>query len=133
MSGKVSPDENPRLSAANGIPEPLFIVAIKDGRCPCASTARRRFSNRDGNTKRDDDKPPRPCDDLRAPVGDPGLAAGKRGNADLRRFCSGDAATFCGDLDPHSKKMDACFAAHRRELSDNCRRAIDAYQARGGK
>jgi len=63
----------------------------------------------------------------------PGLAAGKRGNADLRRFCSVDAATFCGDLDPHSKKMDACFAAHRRELSDNCRRAIDAYQARGGK
>ncbi|WP_409566622.1 3',5'-cyclic-nucleotide phosphodiesterase [Methylobacterium sp. E-005] len=63
----------------------------------------------------------------------PALAASKRGNEDLKRFCTGDATTFCGDVDPDSDKMDACFAEHRKELSENCRRAIDAYQAGGGK
>lgn len=58
-------------------------------------------------------------------------ALAKRGNADLRRSCSGDAATFCGDIDPGSPKMDACFREHRRDLSDTCRRAIDAYRAKG--
>lgn len=63
----------------------------------------------------------------------PALAAAKRGNADLKRYCTGDATTFCGDVDPDSDKMDACFADHRQELSENCRRAIDAYQAGGGR
>jgi hypothetical protein len=62
-----------------------------------------------------------------------GPALAKRGNAELKRYCSGDAATFCGDVDPASKAMNACFQAHRKELSPNCRRAIDAYQARGGR
>ena len=62
----------------------------------------------------------------------PGLAA-KRGNDDLKRYCTGDAMTFCGNVDPDSKAMDACFEKHRKEMSENCRRAIDAYQAKGGK
>ncbi|MBE7198104.1 MAG: 3',5'-cyclic-nucleotide phosphodiesterase [Parafilimonas terrae] len=62
---------------------------------------------------------------------DPALA--KRGNDDLKRYCTGDAATYCGDVDPDSKEMDACFSKHRTELSENCRKAIDAYQAGGGK
>jgi hypothetical protein len=62
-----------------------------------------------------------------------GPALAKRGNAELKRYCSGDAATFCGDVDPASKAMNACFKAHRKELSANCRQAIDAYQARGGR
>ena len=31
----------------------------------------------------------------------PGLAA-KRGNDDRKRYCTGDAKTFCGDVDPDS-------------------------------
>lgn len=60
-------------------------------------------------------------------------AFAKRGNDDLKKYCTGDATTFCGDIDPDSNAMDACFKEHRKELSENCRRAIDAYQAGGGK
>ena len=60
-------------------------------------------------------------------------ALAKRGNDDLKRYCTGDATTFCGDVDPDSEAMDACFKTHRKELSENCRRAIDAYQAGGGR
>ncbi len=63
----------------------------------------------------------------------PGLSAPERGNADLKKYCSGDAVTFCAGLDPNSKEMDACFKTHRADLSENCRRAIDVYQASGGK
>jgi len=61
----------------------------------------------------------------------PALAA--RGNETLKRSCSGDAATFCGDLDPGSRQMEACFKKHRRELSPGCARAIDAYRSKGGR
>nr|WP_238204026.1 3',5'-cyclic-nucleotide phosphodiesterase [Methylobacterium aerolatum] len=61
-----------------------------------------------------------------------GPALAKRGNDELKRYCTGDATTYCGDIDPDSKDMDACFTKHRAELSENCRKAIDAYQASGG-
>lgn len=61
------------------------------------------------------------------------FAASGRGNANLRRYCSDEATTFCGDVDPGGKEMDACFRKHRKELSKRCVRAIDAYRARGGK
>ena len=61
------------------------------------------------------------------------FAAPERGNADLKKYCTGDAVTFCSGLDPNSKEMDACFKTHRAELSENCRRAIDVYEASGGK
>ncbi|WP_246696905.1 3',5'-cyclic-nucleotide phosphodiesterase [Methylobacterium planeticum] len=57
----------------------------------------------------------------------------KRGNENLRKYCTGDALSFCSGIDPDDKKMDSCFKEHRSELSENCRRAIDAYQASGGK
>lgn len=56
-------------------------------------------------------------------------ALAERGNKDLKRNCVGDATTFCADVDPGSRAMDACFRKHREELSGRCRRAIDAYQA----
>lgn len=62
----------------------------------------------------------------------PALAASERGNGNLRRYCAGDATTFCG-VDAHGTAMEACFKAHRKELSENCRRAIGAYEAKGGK
>ena len=55
-----------------------------------------------------------------------------RGNAELKRYCTSDAITFCDGIDPHSKAMNACFRKHRAELSAGCRRAIDSYQARSG-
>lgn len=62
----------------------------------------------------------------------PALAApAKRGNEDLKKYCSGDAVTYCGDIDPDSREMDACFKKHRADLSENCRRAITAYEKQG--
>ena len=71
-----------------------------------------------------------------APVVVPVLAAPdaprlKRGNGDLKRYCSGDALTHCGDIDPDSREMEACFKTHRAELSENCRRAVTAYEKQG--
>ena len=59
--------------------------------------------------------------------------APKRGNADLQTYCAGDAVTFCAGIDPNSPQMDACFKANMSKLSENCRRAIDAYKGGGGK
>jgi hypothetical protein len=39
----------------------------------------------------------------------PALATSERGNEDLRRYCAGDATTFCGGVAPDGKEMDACF------------------------
>lgn len=57
----------------------------------------------------------------------------KRGNQDLKTYCSGDAVTFCTGNDPDSPEMDACFQKNMDRLSENCRRAITAYKAGGGK
>ena len=57
----------------------------------------------------------------------------KRGNKDLKTYCSGDAVTFCTGNDPESPEMDACFQKNMDKLSENCRRAITAYKAAGGK
>jgi hypothetical protein len=51
----------------------------------------------------------------------------------LKCYCTGDATTYCGGLDPAGEEMKACFTKHRKDLSENCRRAIDAYTATGGK
>ena len=63
----------------------------------------------------------------------PTLAAPKsaKGNDELSRYCSGDAATFCGGVDAGSKEMDACFKKHMSELSDGCRSAIKDYKKKG--
>ncbi|MCJ2132471.1 3',5'-cyclic-nucleotide phosphodiesterase [Methylobacterium sp. J-026] len=56
-----------------------------------------------------------------------------RGNKDLKTYCSGDAVTFCTGNDPNSPEMDACFQKNIDKISENCRRAITAYKAGGGK
>ena len=57
----------------------------------------------------------------------------KRGNDDLKTYCSGDAVTFCSGNDPDSPEMDACFKKNMDKISENCRRAITVYKAGGGK
>lgn len=56
-------------------------------------------------------------------------AAPKHGNQDLKRYCSGDAATFCSDVDPGGPEMNACFRRNMSKLSQGCRRAISSYKA----
>ena len=56
-----------------------------------------------------------------------------RGNQELQTNCAGDAITFCAGIDPNSPQMDACFKKNMSQMSPNCRRAIDAYKAAGGK
>jgi hypothetical protein len=56
-----------------------------------------------------------------------------RGNADLQTNCAGDALQFCAGIDPNSPQMDACFRKNMSRMSPNCRRAIDAYKAAGGR
>ena len=59
----------------------------------------------------------------------PALTAPRSGSGkdELKRYCSGDAATFCGGVDP-GREMNACFRTHMRELSEGCRRAITDYK-----
>ena len=63
----------------------------------------------------------------------PDVSASKRGNKDLKTYCSGDAVTFCSGNDPDSPEMDACFKKNMDQISENCRRAINAYKAGDGK
>ncbi|MBP1183553.1 3',5'-cyclic-nucleotide phosphodiesterase [Methylobacterium sp. PvR107] len=56
-----------------------------------------------------------------------------RGNQELQTNCAGDAIAFCSGIDPNSPQMDACFKKNMSQMSANCRRAIDAYKAGGGK
>ncbi|MHC2017758.1 cysteine rich repeat-containing protein [Methylobacterium sp. CM6247] len=53
----------------------------------------------------------------------------KRGNPDLKKYCTGDALTHCGDIDSDDPAMGACFKTNREKLTENCRRAMDAYMA----
>jgi len=60
-------------------------------------------------------------------------ASAQTGKEDLKRYCTGDATTHCGGMDPGGEEMKACFKTHRKDLTENCRRAIDAYAAKGGQ
>lgn len=70
---------------------------------------------------------------LAALAASPALAASMRGNENLKKYCTGDALTFCGGIDADSPDMDACFKKNRSQMSENCKRAITAYEAEGGK
>lgn len=63
----------------------------------------------------------------------PDASASKRGNKELKTYCSGDAVTFCSGNDPDSPEMDACFKKNMDQISENCRRAITAYKSGGDK
>ena len=51
----------------------------------------------------------------------------KRGNDVLKKYCTGDYLSYCGNLNPDDPATDACFKSNWKKLSENCRRAIDAY------
>ncbi|MDP4021975.1 3',5'-cyclic-nucleotide phosphodiesterase [Methylobacterium sp. NEAU 140] len=53
----------------------------------------------------------------------------KRGNDTLKKYCTGDYLNYCGNLDPDAPATDACMQKNWKQLSENCRRAINAYQA----
>ena len=61
----------------------------------------------------------------------------RRGNETLKKYCTGDYLNYCGNLAPEDPALDVCFEKNWKSLSENCRRAIDAYQAtqnpKGGK
>lgn len=56
----------------------------------------------------------------------------KRGNETLKKYCTGDYLTYCGNLSPDDPAMDKCFQTNWTKLSENCRRAIDAYEKKPG-
>lgn len=45
----------------------------------------------------------------------------------LREHCTGDYMRLCSQFDPGSKDVEQCFKARMRELSPNCRTAINYY------
>ncbi len=55
----------------------------------------------------------------------------KRGNETLKKYCTGDYLSYCGNLDPDDPATDACFKTNWAKLSENCLRAIDAYHPQG--
>lgn len=57
----------------------------------------------------------------------------KRGNETLKKYCTGDYLTYCGNLSPDDPAVDKCFQANWTKLTENCRRAIDAYEKTQGK
>lgn len=57
----------------------------------------------------------------------------KRGNETLKKYCTGDYLSYCGNLAPDDPATDACMQRNWKQLSENCRRAIDAYEAQQGQ
>lgn len=51
----------------------------------------------------------------------------------LERDCSGDYLRLCGQYDPGSKQVEACFQQRMRELTPACRNSIQQITARGGR
>lgn len=43
-----------------------------------------------------------------------------------REACMGDYRKFCGDVSPGGGKIKQCLIAHRKDLSEACRAALDA-------
>ncbi|MCJ2034713.1 3',5'-cyclic-nucleotide phosphodiesterase [Methylobacterium sp. J-068] len=57
----------------------------------------------------------------------------KRGNETLKKYCTGDYLTYCGNLATDDPALDKCFQTNWTKLSENCRRAIDVYQKTDAK
>ncbi len=57
----------------------------------------------------------------------------KRGNDVLKKYCTGDYLSYCGNLSPDDPATDACFKRNFSKISENCRRAINAYAPPGKK
>ncbi len=66
-------------------------------------------------------------------LADPAAPQTKRGNETLKKYCTGDYLTYCGNLATDDPALDKCFQTNWTKLSENCRRAIDVYQKTDGK
>lgn len=51
----------------------------------------------------------------------------------LKARCSGDYATYCGDLPPDGDEVQACFRKNMANLSPACRTEIDRSGKDGRK
>lgn len=51
----------------------------------------------------------------------------------LKAHCSGDYATYCGDLPPDGPEVQACFRKNMADLSPACRSEIDRHGKNGKK
>ncbi len=55
----------------------------------------------------------------------------QRGNDTLKKYCTGDYLSYCGQYNRDDPRLDGCFQDNWKKLSENCRRAIDAYAPPG--
>lgn len=51
----------------------------------------------------------------------------------LKARCSGDYATYCGDLPPDGNEVQSCFRKNMANLSPACRTEIDRHEKGGRK
>ena len=51
----------------------------------------------------------------------------KRGNETLKKYCTGDYLSYCGEFAPDSAEVRACFKQNKAKLSPNCQAAITSY------
>ncbi|WP_407526190.1 3',5'-cyclic-nucleotide phosphodiesterase [Methylobacterium oryzisoli] len=65
-----------------------------------------------------------------------GPALAQRDDPNLKKYCTGDYMTYCGNLPPESPEVDRCFEKNMSKISVNCKKAIDYYeqsQKKGGR
>ena len=55
------------------------------------------------------------------------IAAPAPDRAALKRHCTSDYLSFCGDLEPDSPEVQACFKKNKTQLSAACQGAIGGY------
>jgi hypothetical protein len=57
----------------------------------------------------------------------PALAQGQGPTAAERAACEGDRAKFCGSVKPGGGKIMECLADHEEQLSDACKKVLEAH------
>ncbi|WP_298961488.1 3',5'-cyclic-nucleotide phosphodiesterase [uncultured Methylobacterium sp.] len=62
-----------------------------------------------------------------------GPALAQRDDPNLKKYCTGDYMTYCGNLPPESPEVDRCFQKNMSKISVNCKRAIDYYEQTQGQ
>lgn len=63
----------------------------------------------------------------------PASAQNAQEEAALRQYCSGDYLRLCGQHDPNSPAVEACFKENMAKLTPPCRNAIAAFNKNNPK
>lgn len=55
-------------------------------------------------------------------------ASAQRDDPNLKKYCTGDYMTYCGNFAPDSAELAACFKTNMTKFTPGCQAAVTAYE-----